>query len=49
MRKFSIFVINNINFFELEKLFDEIDFGQFQFLKVINKKYKEQLIKKYEG
>ena len=48
VRKFSIFVINKINFSELEKLFDEIEFRQFQFLKVINKKYKEELIKKYE-
>ena len=48
VRKFSIFVINNINFSELEKLFNEIEFGQFQFIKVINKKYKEELIKKYE-
>ena len=48
VRKFSIFVINNVNFSELEKLFNEIEFKQFQFVKVINKKYKEELIKKYE-
>ena len=48
VRKFSIFVINNVNFSELEKLFNEIDFEQFQFMKVINNKYKEELIKKYE-
>ena len=49
VRKFSIFVINNTNVSGLEDLFNEIEFGQFEFLKVINKKYKEELIKKYEG
>ena len=49
VRKFSIYVINTIKLSELEKLFEEIEFGQFEFLKVINKKYKEELIRKYEG
>ena len=49
VRKFSIFVINNTNVSGLEDLFNEIEFGQFEFLKVINKKYKEELIKKYEN
>ena len=48
VRKFSIYVINSMKFSELEKLFEEIEFAQFKFLKVINKKYKEELIKKYE-
>ena len=48
VRKFSIFVINNTNVSGPEDLFNEIEFGQFEFLKVINKKYKEELIKKYE-
>ena len=49
VRKFSIYVINAIKLSELEKLFEEIEFGQFEFLKVINKKYKEELLRKYEG
>ena len=48
VRKFSIYVINSVKFSELKKLFEEIEFGQFEFLKVINKKYKEELIRKYE-
>ena len=48
VRKFSIYVMNSIKFSELDKLFEEIEFAQFKFLKVINKKYKEELIKKYE-
>ena len=48
VRKFSIYVMNSMKFSELEKLFDEIEFAQFKFLKVINNKYKEELIKKYE-
>ena len=49
VRKFSIYVMNSMKFSELEKLFDEIEFAQFKFLKVINNKYKEELIKKYEN
>ena len=41
-------VINNIKFSDLNELFEEIEYGQFKFLKVINKKYKEELIRKYE-
>ena len=48
VRKFSIYVMNSINFSELERLFEEIGFSQFKFLKVINKKYKEELKRKYE-
>ena len=48
VRKFSIYVINNIKFSNLNELFEEIDYGQFKFLKVINKKYKEELNRKYE-
>ena len=48
VRKFSIYVINNIKFSDLNGLFEEIKYGQFKFLKVINKKYKEELIRKYE-
>ena len=48
VRKFSIYVINSMKLSELNKLFEEIEFGQFEFLNVINEKYKEELIRKYE-
>ena len=48
VRKFSIYVMNSMKFSNLNKLFEEIEFNQFKFLKVINKKYKEELIRKYE-
>ena len=48
VRKFSIYVINSMKLSELKKLFEKIEFDQFKFLKVINKKYKEELIRKYE-
>ena len=48
VRKFCIYVMNSMKFSNLNKLFEEIEFNQFKFLKVINKKYKEELIRKYE-
>ena len=48
VRKFSIYVMNSMKFSNLNKLFEEIEFNQFKFLKVINKNYKEELIRKYE-
>ena len=49
IRKFSIYVLRSIRLVDLNNLFDEIEFDQFKFLKVINNKYKEELIAKYEG
>ena len=49
IRKFSIYVLKNIRLADLNNLFDEIEFDQFKFLKVINNKYKEELIRRYEG
>ena len=49
VRKFALYIVHNINLVDLNNLFEEIEFDQFKFLKVINKKYKEELIKRYEG
>ena len=49
IRKFSIYVLRSIRLVDLNNLFDEIEFDQFKFLKVINNKYKEELIRRYEG
>ena len=49
VRKFALYILHNINLVDLNNLFEEIEFDQFKFLKVINKKYKEELIKRYEG
>ena len=48
VRKFALYTLYNINFTELNNLFEEIEYDQFEFLKVINKKYKEELFKRYE-
>ena len=47
IKKFTLYVLYDINCIELQNLFEEVDFEQFHFLKVINKKYKEELNKKY--
>ena len=39
--------IKNMNLKHFEKLFDEINYSQFQFIKVINKKYIDSCIEKY--
>ena len=49
VRKFALYILHSINFADLNNLFEEIEFDQFKLLKVINKKYKEELIKRYEG
>ena len=48
IRKFTLYILYNINLIELHNLFEEIDFDQFKFLKVINNKYKKELIERYE-
>ena len=47
VNKFSIFVIKSIKLNALNNIFEEIEFDQFKFLKVINKKYKKELIERY--
>ena len=49
VRKFALYILHSIRLIDLNNLFEEIEFDQFKFLKVINKKYKEELIKRYEG
>ena len=49
VRKFFLYILNNIRLDDLNNLFEEIEFDQFKFLKVINKKYKEELRRKYES
>ena len=48
IRKFTLYILYNINLTELHNLFEEINFDQFKFLKVINNKYKKELYEKYE-
>ena len=48
MRKFALYTLYNINFIELNNLFEEVEYDQFKFLKVINKKYKKELFDRYE-
>ena len=47
--KFVSYIRSNVRIEYLNNLFEEIEFDQYKFLKVINKKYKEELIKRYEG
>ena len=49
VRKFALYILHNINLVDLNNLFEEIEFDQFKFLKVINKKYKEELNRRYES
>ena len=49
IRKFSIYIIQSIRLDDLNNFFNEIEFDQFKFLKVINNKYKEELKRRYEG
>ena len=49
VRKFSIYVIRNIKLNNLYNFFEEIEFDQFKFLKVINKKYREEINRRYES
>ena len=48
-RKFFLYIIHSINLVDLNNLFEEIEVDQFKFLKVINRKYKEELRRKYES
>ena len=43
------YVLRHLNLNSLNDMFEEIEFNQFQYLKVINQKYKEHLRKKYEN
>ena len=48
VKKIIIYFLYSVNLIELNNLFEEIDFDEFSHLKVINRKYKEDLKKKYE-
>ena len=48
IERFTLYFIRNINLDEFKNLFDKIDFDKFEYLKVINNKYKEELKEKYE-
>ena len=49
VRKFALYILHSIRLLDLNNLFEEIEFDQFKFLKVINRKYKEELRRKYES
>ena len=49
VRKFTLYILHSIRLLDLNNLFEEIEFDQFKFLKVINRKYKEELRRKYES
>lgn len=46
---FLSYVLSNVRLNAFNDLFDEIEKEQFEYLRVINKKYKEKLKKKYES
>lgn len=46
---FLSYILRSVKLNHLNNLFDEIEKDQFKYLKVINKKYKEKLKKKYES
>ena len=46
---FFSYVLSNVRLNAFNDLFDEIEKEQFEYLRVINKKYKEKLKKKYES
>ena len=43
------YILRHVNLVSLESMFQQIEVNQFQYLKVINKKYKEYLKEKYEN
>ena len=49
LNSFFCYILRHVNLSSLNELFEEVEFNQFQHLKVINKKYKEHLKKKYEN
>ena len=49
INNFLSYILSNIRLNKFIDLFDEIEKDQFEYLRVINKKYKEKLKKKYEG
>ena len=46
---FFSYILSNVRLNNLNELFEEVEYGQFKYLKVINKKYKEKIKKKYES
>ena len=49
VRKFALYILHSIRLIDLNNLFEEMEFDQFKFLKVINKKCKEELNRRYES
>ena len=49
VRKFALYILHSKRLIDLNNLFEEIEFDQFKFLKFINKKYKEELNRRYES
>ena len=43
------YILRHVNLVAVESIFQQIEINQFKYLKVINKKYKEYLKKKYEN
>ena len=46
---FFSYILRNVRLNYLNDLFDEIEFDHFKYLKIINKKYKEELKRRYES
>ena len=49
LNSFFCYILRHVNLNSLNELFEQVEFNQFQHLKVINKKYKEYLKNKYEN
>ena len=49
LNSFFCYILRHVNLNSLNELFEQVEFNQFQYLKVINKKYKENLKNKYES
>ena len=45
--KFVVYCVDKINSFHFKDIFEEIEYSQFDFIKVINKNYIEFCKKKY--
>lgn len=45
---FIIIFLKNVKLNEINEMFEEVNFDQFHYLKVINKKYKEEFKERYE-
>ena len=48
LKDFFFFFLKNVKLNEINEMFEEVNFDQFHYLKVINEKYKEELKERYE-